>query len=386
MLKLILIILCATLLQSCGNPPVAGGTGSETTNSFAGIVLTSQGIPAEHATVYLIDQSRWFDRIDSGKSPVVDSVKTDSAGQFVITSEGAGTYAVQVSGEGESFWQGGFPVSESTEIHAGTIRLETSMTVRGIVSGSASEVRPLFTANRSSIKNDGSFYIEQIPAGIFALFADRELCGGFEGVRGDTIDLGTLSSEPNTLIIDDFRFSNVRSALSWIVPGANWGLRYSKNTLITPTADSLDFSPLISKTDGFDGRSLNMTIRSSNLDTASAHLTCPVARKGTLTDLSSLKSVSLTAKGTGSITISLNCGAFGDQKLSAEIALPLEWTDLQINQNQFVSPDGSTEQRTSLLKSVQSISLKLSAPPNDSVRVQADNLALEGCGARLFIE
>jgi hypothetical protein len=79
---IIAIIMSLLLFPECTlDSNIAGGSSTETVNAC---VILANGSPARNAVVRVIDADGWLDSIGKKKSPVIDSVKSDSNGTISL--------------------------------------------------------------------------------------------------------------------------------------------------------------------------------------------------------------------------------------------------------------------------------------------------------------
>jgi hypothetical protein len=350
---------------------MADGTGSETTNSFVGVAHYANGTIAEGVSLWLIDENIY----SSGS--FVDSTVTDDEGNFILTSSISGTFSVQISGTGEVAYRGGF-ISDGGTNSLGTVTLSRGSTVSGVIKGGGVEAQILRTTYRTAIAADGSFEFKDVPPGGFAILADGIYCGGFSTKPQEVLDLDTLLAPVGYMVVDDFRFANDRSSLAWLVPGSDWEVSHSPETVISPEVVDLQFNTLISHDDSWEGRSLNLSITPKTVnDSAELDLRLPLGRDWEHWDLSKLSEITLMTKGSGTIRLYLETNSSEFTNLGWDISLTKNWEEQSLAISDLTAERKlSSEEVEAALESVGALGFSIKCSGSDTLHFQTDNITL----------
>ncbi len=381
-MKIILYITLLLFLISCGSDQttISEGTGSETVNTFTGVVHYADGNSAADVSVWLIDEN-----IESVKdeSWLLDSSVTDSEGEFSLSTTVQGTFRVQVSGNDVVDYRDGV---ENSVTSLGDFVLDKGHVVTGIVKGGGSEILVVGTSCRAAIQSDGSFVITNVPNGTFSLSTDGAYSSGFKTTK-DTIDMGTIVVQDQFILLDDFQHANSMSLLGWLLPKSEWDIALS-NVVINPIAIEGSFGNIISFTDSWEGRSVYFTLNSKTPeDTATLDLRHSIGQLWQYWDINAMNALSFMSKGSGLVRVYLEIESSDfvtDVKdIGWDITLGENWSEVKLNVSDLTNSGQamSTSDIEKALKSVTSLGFKMETTGNDTLLFQADNFTMLGISA-----
>ncbi len=378
---ILLLSLMSLFFISCsssGAPSLSDGTGSETVNTFTGVALHADGSGAEEATVWLINEDR---RTVKSGSWIVDSTTTDINGSFQLSTSMEGTFSVQVSGNGEVDYRGGFE-NKSSENNLGTFTLTSGHVVTGFVKSGGSEITVVGTGCRADIGSDGSFLIKGIPSGTFALSADGAYCSGFKTTK-DTVNMDTVIAQHGFTLLDDFQHANSMSILGWLLPKSNWDISLSPEVVIDPIAIEGSFGNIISFTESWEGRSVFFTMSSATpLDIAHLDLRLSLGQLWHYWDISTMSGISFMSKGVGKIRIYIEVeqsNLVTDVKdIGWDISLPGSWSEINLNVSDLNNNGApmSLIEIERVLNSVTALGFRMETTGSDTIQFQSDNFSL----------
>jgi hypothetical protein len=179
-MKRIAVFLSAVvaIVMTCTRDRIAGGSGTETTNSFA---YLESGKPAQNSTVFLIDPVKWISQAGSG-GYIIDSVTTRSDGSFSFEYDKAiqnKNFALQIDHDSSGLCRSDITFKD---IDRETFTLKRYRSFHGNVQDGNSSVRLLIgnTTYHTAVHEDGTFDFDKIPAGIYGIFAEGN--GGLKGI------------------------------------------------------------------------------------------------------------------------------------------------------------------------------------------------------------
>ena len=320
------LALAAGLL-SCERNPIAGGTGTETINTFA---CLSDGTPARGASVQVIDAQGWMDSVRQGASAVIARAVTDSNGRAQLTiPPNLQGYSIQI----DHSQQGAliprvdydFPTGVGDTV---STRLQPFASYTGSF-GDTGRITRMFlsgSAYSASIGSAGNFYFDKVAPSVFTVV-------GSTGLRDTIVVAGAVVLAPGVktldtalnasidrLPIDNFETGVGPTALGNFIPAISWyavsdsGLLawnpdlysfYWTDFNVTPRGRSFVSLAPIAGDNG--GTALNFTARLSNAAKnifTTAGITFTNAFPGGV-DLSSMTGLSLRCKGNGILWIKL---------------------------------------------------------------------------------
>lgn len=205
------LLLLIALLTFCSNDSnIAGGTSTETTNGM--IIVSNMGTPVANAEVLIIDNSNWYQQILNGDLLIIDTIFSNSEG-FIFIEDSASTATFQIIHK-----DGSAIVSGLTD----TIILTETYSL----SGSANGYKKLYlggTSLSAESQDNDSFYIENVPAGIYSLFTKSEnslsLTSRIELDHNKNTQ--TINSD-TSLLFDDFIGGFDGNPLAPVTSGLYW--------------------------------------------------------------------------------------------------------------------------------------------------------------------
>ncbi|HON10248.1 MAG TPA: hypothetical protein PLE24_05225, partial [Chitinispirillaceae bacterium] len=214
----------AVFLCRCGFD-LAGGGGSQTTNSVTCCVVTWGNKPVSDATVKLIDTKNWAYLVANNLSPVLDSTKTDSNGYFTFNNMPDNTCNLQVDHP-----EGGAVIrhfSSGSTTPFDTVVLQKYAVVKGSCTadeGSAETVEFEGTAYRAAVGSDQTFNIPGVSPGSYPLLFGTGSGAMAIGktlslLAGQTVNAGSIPVAFGTLLVDDFKDGDIFSIPGRITGG-----------------------------------------------------------------------------------------------------------------------------------------------------------------------
>ena len=153
------ILLIGLWLAGCTpSHDTAGGTATETTNGM--VVVCRAGVPVAGAVAYVIDNRFWFDRVQSGSSPVIDTLTSDSTGRIHSPIPLMPYHTLQIQLDNEAAIVLG---------HLDTINLTPGHRLAGVLRGGSSAVVAGTALYATSITAD-SYVIDNVPEGTYTIY------------------------------------------------------------------------------------------------------------------------------------------------------------------------------------------------------------------------
>jgi hypothetical protein len=198
-------LLVAVIAITCTRDHIAGGSGTETTNSFA---YLESGKPAQNSAVFLIDPVKWISQAGSG-GYIVDSTVTGNDGSFSFEYDNALQHkvlAIQIDHDSSGLFRSDISFKN---IDGASFTLNKYRSFTGKIEGGKSSMRLLIgnTTYQSLVHEDGSFEFDKMPMGMYGVFYEEnsELTGvGSVKITTDSIESTrySLLSDRNYLITD----------------------------------------------------------------------------------------------------------------------------------------------------------------------------------------
>lgn len=206
-----IVIFLILLLLFCSNDSnISGGTSTETTNGIT--IISSTQTAVNNAIVLIIDKSRWYERILNGESPVTDTLHSDETG-FVQLDSNMSTQAVQIIYKDESAI-----LYNQTD----TVILSKGNNLCGRANGNTN-IYISGTAYSAESQSNDSFYIENVPSGIYSLYSDyQNSLPQFSRIKLDTVESIQIINEDTSLLFDDFLGGFDGNPLASVTSGLYW--------------------------------------------------------------------------------------------------------------------------------------------------------------------
>jgi hypothetical protein len=362
-LALACVVLCLLAWAGCSvSDPVAGGSGTETTNSFA---MLSTGEPADSAVVRLIDTEPWLDNVRLSKPVVIDSTVTDANGAFTFesfprnkrinlqidhSSEALFLTGLVDSSGSDSFHLGNF----SDSLGSDTVYLASHAAYNGVIGGSGTPPSALLlsgSAYQVSLDRYGGFSFGKVAAGLYPVLALDAASPSNTMTLPSAVTLSPGTTEEDSamkahrVLVDNFEAGIGKSVLGLLVGAWAWyyfsdsaGAVYNTETGVwhnTVSKDSGNTSITLEQaSDGEGGNSLLATVTLRN------RFIGPYAGLGmiigfgqdSVLDLSAMSGFSLRARGSGTVGIRfesavLDSAILGLHQYEYDLALQDAWTE-----------------------------------------------------------
>jgi hypothetical protein len=199
-------VLVVLLWLSCAQDTVRGGSGTETTDSFA---YLASGAPASNCKVFLIDQANWMKHALSGDY-IVDSATAAEDGLFAFRNTGSyrnKLLSIQFDHDSAGLCRKSIYLDD---LDTSTFVLSRYSELTGTVRNAqhSAVLRIEGTTYRTTVDADGSFSFKKIPPGNWAVIAE-DVSGlhsaGTVPVPADTIVDATLDGQWNDrFLVTDF--------------------------------------------------------------------------------------------------------------------------------------------------------------------------------------
>lgn len=343
-----LIFSLALLCDQCSPARIAGGNGSETTN---GSVVYSDGKPAAHAMVRLIDNSSWLKNVLDSHPTVIDSALANDSGLFTLAIPSNRDFVMQADATGQGTAAGSDQFAQLGSGKWGAIVLSPCAAFHGTVEAASGIQGVVYLAQTgcvASIESNGAFAFRNIPPGIFRVLVRQNLSGApvfsFNSTTtcapGDTSVTDSLSADDKSVLIDDFEDRDNRTALGALV-GGGWWEAYSDSfnrgtsRLISPVNGALqNFAPAIVADAAPRNNCLHVQYALGAQGPLDPHpypyvyVGFPVGTG--LYDFSGLDTLSFFAKGNGSVMVELIQQVQGVMiRAVAQTALTAAWTHVR---------------------------------------------------------
>ncbi|MBN2189175.1 MAG: hypothetical protein JW699_06960 [Chitinispirillaceae bacterium] len=225
---LLIVAATAACVCSCGFGPLAGGSGTETVNTFA---LLADGSPAKGAIVRVIDPQWWIDSVRVKASPVILRTVVDVNGRFSFTPPDD---RLPLNLQIDHSDQGIFLQSiTGAKLTGDTLRLRPYATYTGKFPTSAHAITQMFLSGstyQASIGSDGSFFFNAVAPGAYTLVGLSgaplpyriATCGAITLVSGTAVTSTTLNPSFDRLLVDNFESGFGPTSLGGIAPELWW--------------------------------------------------------------------------------------------------------------------------------------------------------------------
>jgi len=199
-------VFAVLLWLSCTQDTVRGGSGTETTDSFA---YLASGAPASNCKVFLIDQSNWMKHALSGDY-LLDSATAAEDGLFTFRNTGSyrnKLLSIQIDHDSAGLCKKSIHVDDLSN---STFVLDRYSKLTGTVKRAEPDaaLRIEGTTYRTTVNADGSFSFKKIPPGNWAVIAEDASglhSAGTVPVPADTVVDATLDGQWNDrFLVTDF--------------------------------------------------------------------------------------------------------------------------------------------------------------------------------------
>jgi hypothetical protein len=415
MRRIIQILLPAAVLSamvSCGLDPLAGGSGTETVNSF---VVLDDGTPAQGATVRIIDPQWWLDSISEKTSPVILRTVADMQGSITLTLPDRNRHVnIQVDHSDQGLL---LQSITTAQIAGDTLRLEPYASYTGSFTAAANDINQMYLSGstyQASIGSDGNFFFNNVAAGTYTLVGVSGAPAPYRIALCGAITLGTSASGADTalnpafnrLLIDNFESGFGPTSLGGIAPELWWytvsdsGMLYWKRSSNTwrwiPYAGH-SYTAINPIAGEHGGTALQFTVV---LDST---VSSPIATSGIFLkdlnknglDLSAMKGFSMRSRGKGTVRVRFESKTLDSiSKLMSAYTYPLALTDTW---QQYTIPVDSLRILDQVFfpslypwsmesRNVLRIEFEFSKNENacgDTLRVELDDIFLEGVGVEV---
>lgn len=407
------LVIC-TLLR-CTNPSTAGGSGTETVNTYASLPC---GAPATGAVVRVIDAGGWIDSVRRQTSPVLESTIVATNGSFTLSTAASRMINLQIdNGASGRILQ----LVSAKELAGDTLILGPTHTFRAQVNNSVSQ-EVTYRLSGTTYKSDsipGSISITGIPSAVYTLVAAGKPTDWYPVILKG-LDL-TISAQPphasiqlayDNLLVDDFETGIGPSTMSNLFPGiswytySDWKAREWDETVRewvpisdTSQGNSRSWVEIDSVDDGLGGKAAFFKAfldHSFEFPWAGAGIFLN-SRKGGI-DLSMMESFSLRAKGAGTLTVRLETAAYdsinsGHSQFSTVIYLTPDWQTytIPVQDLRLILPLESEQHFVSwetASRAVSKMEFDFAAQDNqaDTLELYIDDLYLNGVTAGSFMK
>ncbi|NLP02634.1 MAG: hypothetical protein GX089_09085 [Fibrobacter sp.] len=413
-LRLLIVFFSVIPLLSC-SLPTAGGSGTETINTF---VALASGAPASGAVVKVIDAEGWMDSICREANPVLDSAVVDRGGFLSLKASRSRIVNIQIDRGTEGRF---LRFVSAGQFDGDTLYLDSVFTMSATVNPAEAEnlsFRLSGTTYQSSAQSPGRITLSGIPSGAYTLIALgnptnwrplilRGLNMSFQSNLSDTLQISF-----ENLLIDDFEtgigpttISNLFRGITWYTysdAGAKgWDVEKRMWTEISDTFETPGNSSIEvgSADDGRGGKAALFEVsldRSINPPWAGAGFYLVSSGK-TGVDLSEMESISFRARGRGNLTIRLETAAYdsigsGHSQFSAIVNLTDSWQvhTIPVSSLYLIMPLDSSQQFIPwkvASESVNKVEFEFAAGdnPDDPLELYLDDIYLNGVTADVFL-
>ncbi len=310
---------------SCSDSVGDGGATVDVTNGI--MVISSLGLPAAGSTAEVIDGALWHELIESGVSPVVDTITANEDGLLI---------------PGSTIGSRSIFISYGTEVgiihgNVDTVYLEEAITLKGSAEGE--KIFFAGTPYSAEINND-SFIIAGIPTDLYSPYikiSDSILPSARIKISGDST-INPISE--NRLLFDDFKggFANnplraVSSGVFWYLTSDSTKMGYINNEWVSKNEISTGNSDI--SAEELDEKIKTILFLGNKTNSAFAGIGATV-RGTSATDgfnLSEMTSVSMRIRGTGITYFSLKTKQNIELNISSygkTLDLDSTWQDIEI--------------------------------------------------------
>lgn len=404
------VVAVATLV-SCGLGPLAGGSGTETVNTYA---VLSDGSPAGGAIVSVIDPQWWLDSVKQKASPVVFRAVADEQGRFSLPLAGhTRPYNLQIDHSEQGLLAESIVFSQIDD----TISLEPFASYTGAFTADhdITQMNLSGSAYMASIGSDGNFFFTRVAPGSYTLVGLSgapspyrvAVCGSISLAAGVTSSDDSLNPEYKRLLIDHFENGFGPTALGGIAPEFWWytvsdsGMYYwkrSTNTWKWLAYSGHSYTAILPVPGQNGGTALRFV---ALLDST---VSAPIATAGIFfkdlnengLDLSGMAGFSLLARGKGTIRIRFeSAGLDTNSRYLSAFSYPLRLTGqwmryaIPVDSLRILDPvyfpnlyPWSKESKNVLRMEFEFS--KYENPLEDTLHFECDDLFLEGVGVEVL--
>ncbi|MDB5105930.1 MAG: hypothetical protein JWP91_3619 [Fibrobacteres bacterium] len=350
------LLALAMGLASCArNDRIAGATSETTNGDLKAAVSLSDGTPAARVRVLLVDDEDWLGKLAEGKSVILDSAYTDSAGTMKIRVPLSHRCNLQIDGPAE----GAFLRNVNALFDTAGLSPKRAVTLAayGGISGrarsdigSARELHLNGSAYTAPIRADSSYSFDRVPAGSFAIVALINQGGILHPFLTQSIDVAAgvrvtgqdVGVPADRILVDDFALGWKQTALGRILGDGLW---YTA-TDIGDAGNSSIKVDFITDSLSYDGSSVRAQyVLGSRLRNPWAIMGFNIGTslKGAVYDFSDLKAITFMAKGSGWVNVKFLSKAvsrdFADSvHYYYPLHLPAEWTRITIPVDSLIRP------------------------------------------------
>lgn len=289
------------MCASCTSDNLTGGNSSETTNTK---ILASTNTVAKGAKIYLIDADNWTYYVSRNESPILDSTVSDNNGNFKFDSFPLTNCNIQIDHESSGLLLRNFSRDGKKTNHSDTLQLLDYAEINGSYHADSDSVNLALlegSGYRSSIISNRMFSLSKIAPGTYPLLFKSPI-GFIDIIRADSLHPRQNKSLDNLVVnfkeyfIDDFEDGDSIS-IPGLITGAHW---YSFVDVESSMNKTIAYTP---ENDNYY-LSADMILRTNEIGTF-AGTGVYLDKNHDEWDLSSIKSISFMAKGSGTFRISM---------------------------------------------------------------------------------
>jgi hypothetical protein len=413
-ISLLLIPVCATVFLSCGLNPLAGGSGTETTNSY---VALADNTPAEGATICIINPAAWIDSTAVKASPVIYRAVANQSGRFSLD---LCDLDMPVNIQIDHMEQG--LILQSTtlaQIAGDTLRLEPYASYTGSFSDLSRSITQIYLSGstyQASLGSNNAFFFNAVAPGSYTLVGISgapspyriATCGALTLSSGISYSDSDLNQEYDRLLVDNFESGIGPTSLGGIAPQLWWYtvsdsgmLAWKRSTNVWkwyPYSNGHTFTSIGPVPDAGGGTALQFTAVLSN------KVSTPIATSGIFLkdvnenglDLSTMEAITLQTRGNGTVRVRFETKTLDSVYLYVSsytylLKLTDTWHERTISVDSLrildpiIYPHLYPWSRES--RNVLRIEFEFSEDENklgDTLHMEMDNIYLEGVGVEVL--
>ncbi len=305
---LLLIVGVIIMCTSCTSDNLAGGNSSETTNTK---ILASTSDVAKGAKLYLIDAENWTYYVSRNKSPILDSTVSDNDGNFKFDSLPLTNCNLQIDHESSGLLLRNFSRDGKETNHSDTLQLLDYAAINGsclVHSDSVNLALLEGSGYTSSIISNRKFSLSKVAPGTYPLLFKSPV-GFIDIIRADSLHPRQSKSLDNLVVnfkeyfIDDFEDGDSIS-IPGLITGAHW---YSFVDVESSMSKTIAYTP---ENDNYY-LSTDIMLRTNQIGSFAGTGVYLDKNHGEW-DLSTIKSISFLAKGSGTFRISMESAHIDD--------------------------------------------------------------------------